>query len=62
MDKDNIGSILIGFGVGVVIGGICGLLFAPLSGKDTRKWVEDKVDEVKSNLPLIKDIGKVHKK
>ena len=42
MNKDN----AVGFGVGllsgVIIGGIIALLFAPQSGKETRKMIKDK--------------------
>jgi gas vesicle protein len=42
MNKDH----AVGFGVGllsgVVIGGIIALLFAPQSGKETRKMIKDK--------------------
>jgi len=46
MNKDH----AIGFGVGLlagaVIGGVVALLYAPQSGKETRKMIKDKTAEV----------------
>jgi gas vesicle protein len=46
MNKDN----AIGFGVGLlsgaIIGGVIALLYAPQSGKETRKMIKDKTVEV----------------
>ena len=42
MNKDKAVGFGIGLLSGVVIGGIVALLFAPQSGKDTRKMIKDK--------------------
>jgi gas vesicle protein len=46
MNKDN----AIGFGIGIlsgaVIGGVVALLFAPKTGKETRRLIMDKTSEV----------------
>jgi gas vesicle protein len=46
MNKDH----AIGFGIGLlsgaVIGGVIALLFAPQTGKETRKMIKDKATEV----------------
>ena len=42
MNKDHAVGFGIGLLSGVVIGGIIALLFAPQSGKETRKMIKDK--------------------
>ena len=46
MNKDN----AIGFGIGIltgaIVGGVIALLYAPKSGKETRKMIKDKTMEV----------------
>lgn len=46
MNRDN----AIGFGIGLlsgaIIGGVLALLYAPQSGKETRKMIKDKTMEV----------------
>ncbi len=62
MNKDN----AIGFGIGIlsgaVIGGVIALLFAPQSGKETRRMIKDKVtnvvDAVKENTSDVIDTAK----
>jgi gas vesicle protein len=41
MDSKGLSSFLLGLGVGIGIG----ILFAPQSGKETRKLIKDKADE-----------------
>ena len=41
MDKNGLSSFLLGLGVGVGIG----MLFAPKSGEETRKLIQDKAGE-----------------
>ena len=60
MNKDH----AVGFGVGllsgVVIGGIIALLFAPQSGKETRKMIKDKatgmVDAIKGKAAEANEV------
>lgn len=42
---DNVGSKVTYFMVGMGIGALVGLLFAPKSGEETRKFLADKADE-----------------
>jgi gas vesicle protein len=42
---DNVGSKVTYFLVGMGIGALVGLLFAPKSGEETRKFLTDKADE-----------------
>jgi gas vesicle protein len=42
MNKDNATGFGVGLLSGVIIGGIIALLFAPQSGKETRKMIKDK--------------------
>ncbi|MFC1640523.1 YtxH domain-containing protein [Patescibacteria group bacterium] len=45
MSKD--GKLLKGILLGTLIGGALGVLFAPKSGKETRKEIKDKAEETK---------------
>jgi gas vesicle protein len=62
MNKDNLASFGIGIGVGILIGGILGILYAPNSGEETRTLIKDKAEKVagdvraKINKATIKDI------
>lgn len=47
MNKDNLASFGIGIGVGLLIGGILGILYAPKSGTETRQIIKDKAVELK---------------
>lgn len=47
-------SFLGGVVLGSLIGGIVALLFAPESGKKTRAWVKNKVDEKQDTLEDVK--------
>lgn len=42
---DNVGSKVTYFLVGMGIGALVGVLFAPKSGEDTRRFLSDKADE-----------------
>ena len=42
---DNVGSKVSYFLVGMGIGALIGVLFAPKSGEETRKFLSDKADE-----------------
>src|ERR1700751_5836751 len=42
---DNVGSKITYFLVGMGIGALVGVLFAPKSGEETRKFLSDKADE-----------------
>ena len=46
MNKDQCIGFGIGLLTGAVIGGTVALLFAPVSGKETRQLIEDKSTEV----------------
>jgi gas vesicle protein len=41
-NKDIVVGMAMGFGVGLIMGGALGILFAPKSGKETRKLIRDK--------------------
>ena len=59
MNKDNV----IGFGIGLlsgaIIGGVIALLYAPKTGKETRKLIKDKATEVVDAIKE-KTTGAVH--
>jgi gas vesicle protein len=44
MNKNSLSGFSIGLGVGLVVGGVLGLLFAPQKGSETRKVIKDKAD------------------
>ena len=46
MNRDNAIGFSIGLLAGAIIGGAVGLLYAPKSGKETRKMIKDKATEV----------------
>jgi len=62
MNKDNAVGFGIGLLSGVVIGGVIALLFAPQSGKETRRMIKDKVtgivDAVKEKTEEVVDNAK----
>jgi gas vesicle protein len=45
--SDNVGSKVSYFLVGLGVGALVGVLFAPKSGEDTRKFLSDRADEGK---------------
>ncbi len=46
-DKNALVYLLAGFGLGALIGGLAGLLFAPKPGTETREQIGSKVKELK---------------
>ena len=44
---DNVGSKVSYFLVGLGVGALVGVLFAPKSGEETRRFLSDKADEGK---------------
>ena len=63
MNKDHAIGIGIGLISGAVIGGVIALLYAPKTGKDTRKLIKDKAtgviatfkDKTKEVIDTVKD-------
>lgn len=59
MDKNN---LLKGLGLGAVAGVIAGILLAPKSGKETRKDIADKYNQIKDDIidkvKNVKDLTK----
>lgn len=47
MNRESIASFGIGLGIGVLIGGILGILYAPKSGEETRQIIKEKAVELK---------------
>lgn len=47
MNRESIASFGIGLGIGVLIGGILGVLYAPKSGVETRTLIKEKAVELK---------------
>ncbi len=45
----NVGSILIAFAAGAIVGAGIALLYAPQSGEETRRMLTEKADELKRN-------------
>jgi len=46
MESENLKAFCIGLVAGLVIGGAVALLYAPKTGKETRKLIKDKATEV----------------
>jgi len=46
-DSGSGGEFFVGFFIGALVGGVAALLFAPLSGDETRKYVQDRGIELK---------------
>lgn len=47
-DKNSLVYLLAGFGLGVLLGAVAGLLFAPKSGDETRDELGGKLKDLKS--------------
>ena len=47
MDKKQVTNFFVGIGVGLLIGGITAILLTPISGKELRIKLHDKVGELK---------------
>ena len=45
-DKKGNGKFIVGAAIGAAVGALAGILFAPKSGKETRKAIKDKAGEV----------------
>ena len=60
MNKDHAVGFGIGLLTGAVIGGVIALLFAPLSGKETRQMIKDKatgmVDAIKGKAAEANEV------
>ncbi len=65
MADNKTDSVHSSFLLGGIIGGFLGVLFAPYSGKESRKrlnrWVDDTLDSTKDTLETIQDDIKYHK-
>jgi gas vesicle protein len=55
MDENDLEKLLIGFGAGLLIGGMIGLLFAPYSGKELRMKLADVADDVSDRISRFKE-------
>ncbi len=51
----NVGGVLVAFMAGIVVGAGVALLYAPQSGKETRKLLAKKADELKEEAEGIVD-------
>lgn len=56
MSKDD-EALMFGIGIlaGVTAGVIAGLLFAPVSGEEARKKIEEKVNDIAENCPTAEE-------
>jgi len=55
-EKKSCGSgSVFSFSLGVLFGGILGLLFAPVEGKEARETIHEKYDELKGKLKKLED-------
>jgi gas vesicle protein len=52
---NNVGGILVAFMAGMVVGAGFALLYAPQSGKETRRMLAKKADELKDEAEEIVD-------
>lgn len=50
MKREELGVGAIAFGVGVVVGGILALLYAPASGEETRETIKNKAKDTVANI------------
>ena len=54
MKKEKV-KILTALGIGSIIGGLAGVLFAPRSGSETRAKIKESIVNLKENLTNIKE-------
>jgi gas vesicle protein len=57
-DENNAGSVAIALFTGIAMGVVLGIMFAPKSGKETRKDISEKIDDAKDKIEELKDEGK----
>jgi len=57
-DNDKLGSFLIGVFIGGLIGSVAALLFAPISGKQLRRKIKDKTEEIVEDAEELYHTGK----
>ena len=57
-DNEKLGSFLIGVFIGGLIGSVAALLFAPTSGKQLRRKIKDKADELVEDAEELYHAGK----
>ena len=50
MDKDDLTTLVVGFGIGALTGAIIALLYAPKSGPETRQLIRGKAHEAVSSV------------
>lgn len=49
-NKDTFSGIGIGLAIGLVLGAAVGILYAPKSGKETRRIIKDKAEKVGADI------------
>ncbi|MBI5397597.1 MAG: YtxH domain-containing protein [Verrucomicrobia bacterium] len=54
-NNNNVGGVLVAFMAGMLVGAGLGLLYAPQSGKETRKLIAKKAEELKDEAEEIID-------
>ena len=54
-NNNNVGGVLVAFMAGMVVGAGLGLIFAPQSGKETRKLIAKKAEELKEETEEMLD-------
>ena len=55
MEKQELETLLIGFGSGLLIGGLVGMIFAPCSGKELRTKLADVADDMAGRVNKFKE-------
>jgi gas vesicle protein len=46
MNKNEVSTLGIGLGIGILVGAVLGILYAPKSGKETRQIIKTKATDV----------------